>query len=159
MSRHSHENLAGEMPGSHTNQTILMVVFFIFWIIDSFLLRLTTVWFDWSLVWINIIFGIAVLATSIYFMQASHKDLFDREDQGLATGGVFARVRNPMYLGTVMFYLGLILFTMSLASLVVWIIICFYYNRLANYEEGKLQEKFGEEFVEYKKSVRKWIPI
>jgi protein-S-isoprenylcysteine O-methyltransferase Ste14 len=159
MSKHNHEHLAGEKPGSHTNQTIFMVVFFLAWIIDSFLLRLTTFLFDWSFIWLNIILGLIVLAISVYFMDASHKDLFDTEEQGLATKGVFSRVRNPMYLGTVLFYLGLIIFTLSLAALAVWFITCVYYNMLANYEEMKLQEKFGDEFLKYKKSVRKWIPI
>jgi protein-S-isoprenylcysteine O-methyltransferase Ste14 len=159
MNNHKHEHLAGEKPGSHQNQTILMVVFFIVWIADSFLLRLTTFLFSWSYVWLNVILGLVVLGISIYFMDASHKDLFDTEEQGLATEGVFARVRNPMYLGTVLFYLGLIVFTASLAALVMWLVACVYYNMLADYEEMKLQEKFGNKFLEYKKSVRKWVPI
>jgi protein-S-isoprenylcysteine O-methyltransferase Ste14 len=159
MNDHKHEHLAGERPGSHTNQMILMIVFFGVWIIDSFFLRLTTFLFNWSYVWLNVVLGMVVLGISIYFMNASHKDLFDTEDKGLATKGVFARVRNPMYLGTVLFYLGLIVFTISLAAFTVWLVTCVYYNILANYEEMKLQEKFGEEFVEYKKSVRKWIPL
>jgi protein-S-isoprenylcysteine O-methyltransferase Ste14 len=159
MNDHKHEHLAGEKPGSHQNQSILMVVFFIVWIVDSFLLRLTTFLFSWSYVWLNVILGLVVLGISIYFMDASHKDLFDTEEQGLATKGVFARVRNPMYLGTVLFYLGLIVFTASLAALAVWLVACVYYNMLADYEEMKLQEKFGNKFLEYKKSVRKWVPI
>jgi protein-S-isoprenylcysteine O-methyltransferase Ste14 len=159
MNNHKHEHLAGERPGSHTNQMILMIVFLGVWIIDSFFLRLTTFLFNWSYVWLNVVIGMVVLGCSIYFMNASHKDLFDTEEQGLATKGVFARVRNPMYLGTVLFYLGLIVLTVSLAALIVWLVTCVYYNMLANYEEMRLQEKFGEEFVEYKKSVRKWIPV
>lgn len=159
MNDHKHEHLAGERPGSHTNQTILMVVFFIVWIVDSFFLRYTTFLFDWSFVWANIILGLIVLGISVYFMDASHKDLFDTEEQGLATKGVFSRVRNPMYLGTVLFYLGLIVFTESLAALVVWLVTCVYYNMLANYEEKMLFEKFGDTFLEYKKTVRKWIPV
>lgn len=158
MNDHKHEHLAGEKPGSHRNQTVLMLVFFIVWVADSFLLQLTAFLFSWSYVWLNIIVGLVVLGMSIYFMDASHKDLFNTEDKGLATKGVFSHVRNPMYLGTVLFYLGLSLLTLSLAALVVWLVICMYYNVLANYEEIKLQEKFGDEFLEYKKTVRKWIP-
>lgn len=158
MNDHKHEHLAGERPGSHTNQTILMVVFFAVWIVDSFLLRYTTFLFGMFSIWINIIAGLIVLAISVYFMDRSHKDLFDTETEGLASKGVFGRVRNPMYLGTVLFYVGLVMITLSLASLVVLIIICIYYNMLANYEEMKLKEKFGDAFLEYKRSVRKWIP-
>ena len=73
--------------------------------------------------------------------------------------GVYGRVRHPMYLGTHLFYLGLAIFTLSLAALVVWIVTAAYYNKLANYEEQLLLEKFGNDYVEYKKTVRKWIPL
>jgi protein-S-isoprenylcysteine O-methyltransferase Ste14 len=159
MNDHKHENLAGERPGSHTNQMILMVVFFVVWIIDSFLLRFTTFLFGTFSIWLNIIPAVVILALAVYFMDASHKDLFDAQTEGLATGGVFGRVRNPMYLGTVLFYVGLTLATLSLATVVVLLIICVYYNMLANYEEKKLEEKFGSAFLEYKKIVRKWIPF
>jgi protein-S-isoprenylcysteine O-methyltransferase Ste14 len=159
MNEHKHEHLAGERPGSHTNQTILMVVFFVVWIIDSFLLRYTTFLFGTFSIWLNIIPAIVILALAVYFMDASHKDLFDTQTEGLATGGVFGRVRNPMYLGTVLFYFGLTLATLSLVTVGVLFIICIYYNMLANYEEDKLFEKFGEAFLEYKKTVRKWVPL
>ena len=159
MKKHDHEHLAGEKPGCHVNQAILMVAFFVVWTVDSFFLRFTTFLFVLSLIWLNVILGMIVLAISVYYLNASHRDLFHTEDWSLKTKGVFARVRNPMYLGIILFYLGLIILTLSLATLVVWIAICLYYDRLADYEETKLQEKFGEEFLAYKKSVRKWIPF
>lgn len=159
MNKHKHEHLAGEKPRSHQNQTILMVVFFVVWIVDSFLLHLTTFLFGTFLIWLHIIPAIVILGIAVYFMDASHKDLFDTETEGLATKGVFARVRNPMYLGTVLFYAGLTLMTLSLATVVVLLVIYVYYNMLANYEEKKLHERFGDSFLEYKKTVRKWIPF
>jgi protein-S-isoprenylcysteine O-methyltransferase Ste14 len=136
-----------------------MVVFFVVWIVDSFFLRYTTFLFGTFFIWLNIIPAIVILALAVYFMDASHKDLFDTQTEGLATGGVFGRVRNPMYLGTVLFYFGLTLATLSLATVGVLVIICAYYNMLANYEEKKLFEKFGDAFLDYKKTVRKWIPV
>ena len=172
MNGHNHEHLAGEKPGSHTYQTILMVIFFVVWIVDSVLLRVTTLslgTFSVSLdimflygtysISVNAIPAIVILVVALYFINASHLDLFDTENGGLVTRGVFSRVRNPMYLGIVLFYLWLMILTLSLASLVVWLVICDYYNMLANYEEIKLEEKFGDEYIEYKKSVRKWIPV
>jgi len=32
------------------------------------------------------------------------------------------------------------------------------YNKLANFEENKLEELFGEEYLKYKGKVPKWIP-
>ena len=159
MSKHHHENLTGEAPGSHRNQMILMVIFFAVWIIDSFVLRITTFLWSFTYFWVFLGIGGIILVAAIYFMNASHKDLFDVQVDGLATTGVFARVRHPMYLGTHLFYLGLAIVTFSLASIVLWAVIFVFYNSLADYEESKLEERFGKEFLQYKSSVKKWIPI
>ncbi|MFW9795303.1 MAG: methyltransferase family protein [Candidatus Thorarchaeota archaeon] len=158
MSEYIHEHLTGEKPGGHRNQIILMVIFFIVWIIDSFALRLTTFLWSFTYFWIFIGFGGLLIIAAIYFINASHKELFDMKVDELATTGVFARVRHPMYLGSHLIYLGLAISTFSLASIVLWVAIFAFYDSLANYEENKLEERFGEEFLEYRNSVRKWIP-
>ena len=159
MSKHRHEHLTGEKPGSHRNQMIIMVVFLIVWIVDSFLLRITTFLWNLAFFWVYIVIGALVIAAAAYFMNASHKDLFDTDVEGLATKGVFSRVRHPMYLGTHLVYLGLAIATFSLASIVMWVITFSFYNTLANYEERILEERFGDEYLEYEKNVRKWIPV
>ncbi len=159
MSEHRHEHLIGEKPDSHRNQMILMVVFFIVWITDSFILRIST--FLWSLTyfWVFAVVGVVIIIMAAYFMNASHKDLFDTHEGGLATSGVYGRVRHPMYFGTHLFYLGLAVVTFSLGSIVMWVIAFAFYNTLADYEEMKLEERFGDEFLKYKRNVRKWIPL
>ena len=159
MKKHDHDHLAGEKPGNHMIQALLMVVFLLVWVVDSFFLRVTTILSALSPMWLNVALCIGVLSISAYYLNASDRDLFHTEDWGLKTKGVFSQVRNPMYLGIALFYLSLIILTLSLAALLVWLIICVYYDRLANYEEARLQEEFGEEFLQYKKSVRKWIPV
>jgi protein-S-isoprenylcysteine O-methyltransferase Ste14 len=159
MPKYSHEHLTGEKPESHRNQTILMIVFFVVWGADSFLLRLTTFLWNLNYFWIFLGVGAVIIVVAAYFMNASHKDLFDAHVEGLATEGVFGRVRHPMYLGTHLFYLGLAIATFSLVSIALWVLIFAFYNTLANYEERKLEERFGEQFQEYKSEVRKWIPL
>ena len=159
MSEHRHSHLAGEKPGSHQNQKIVLVVFLIVWIADSFILRVTTFLWSWTYFWVFAGVGAVIIIVAAYFMNASHKDLFDTHEKGLATSGVFGRVRHPMYLGTHLFYLGLAVVTFSLVSLVVWVVAFAFYNTLADYEEMKLEERFGDEFLQYKKNVRKWMPL
>ena len=136
-----------------------MIVFFVVWIVDSFLLRWTTFLFEFSFIWLYIIPAALILVISVYLMNASHKDLFDTKVEGVSSVGVYGRVRHPMYLGTHLVYLGLAVATFSLAALVVWIITFAYYNSLANFEENLLEARFGEEYLKYKKSVRKWLPV
>ncbi len=159
MSKHRHAHLIGEKPGNHRTQMILMIVFLVVWISDSFLFQVTTFLFNMNLIWLNVPLGVIILGISVYFMKTSHQDLFDTKVEGLTSKGIYGRVRHPMYIGTFLIYLGLAVITLSLASIVVWLIIFAYYNTLANYEENKLEEYFGDEYLEYKKNVRKWIPL
>ena len=144
MSSHKHEHLAGEKPGSHTNQMILMVIFFVVWTLDSFLLRYTTFLFNMTTIWICVPLGILILLLSVYLMNASHRDIFDTQKEGVISHGIYGRVRHPMYLGTFLFYLGLGIITLSIASLIVWVISVGYYNALANYEENLLEEQLPQ---------------
>ncbi|MFW9806547.1 MAG: methyltransferase family protein [Candidatus Thorarchaeota archaeon] len=159
MSEHIHENLTGEKPSGHRNMMIIMVVFLIVWAVDSFLLRITTFLWSWTYFWVFAGVGGVIIIVAAYFINASHKDLLNTQADELATSGVFSRVRHPMYLGSHLVYLGLAVITFSLASIVVWIVAFAVYNDLANYEEIRLEERFGEEYHQYQKNVRKWIPF
>ncbi len=158
MHGHHHENLTGEMPRSHDIQSVFMVAFFIIWLVDSFFLRLSTPAFSMLTLLLPIFPALLVLGVAVHFMRASHRDLFDTQIDGLAMGGVFGRVRHPMYLGTVLFYFGLAVLTLSLLSLAFCLLIFLLYNRLADYEERLLDERFGDEYTEYRTKVRKWVP-
>jgi protein-S-isoprenylcysteine O-methyltransferase Ste14 len=72
--------------------------------------------------------------------------------------GVFKYVRHPLYLASILFYLGLAVSTASLISLGLWVIICIFYNYLASYEEKLLESKFGENYRIYKGNTGKWLP-
>lgn len=159
MPNHSHEHLTGEMSGSHTYQMILLALFLIVWILDSFVVGLTTFLQAVIPIWAHVTFGILIFSAAVYFMNASHKDLFDTQETGLATSGVYSRVRHPMYLGTFLFYLALAIATLSLASLVIWLVAFSVYDAIANYEEKLLEDRFGKAFREYKKRTRKWVPL
>ena len=76
----------------------------------------------------------------------------------LVTHGVFRVSRNPMYLGIVLILLGIAIFLGSLTPyLVVFLFAIFIDIVFIRFEEKKLEETFGEAWLEYKKSVRRWI--
>ncbi|MFW9799589.1 MAG: methyltransferase family protein, partial [Candidatus Thorarchaeota archaeon] len=109
-------------------------------------------------IWIPILTAIAIFAAAAYFINASQKTLFGSHETGVATEGVYSRVRHPMYLGMVLIYLALAMVTLSLAALGVWLLILGAYDIMASYEEKLLKERFGEEYTEYQREVRKWLP-
>jgi len=72
--------------------------------------------------------------------------------------GVFAISRNPLYLASVLVFLGLALalnMLWALVTLLFSIIICLYVLIIP--EEQYLAEKFGEEYKEYTASVHRWL--
>jgi protein-S-isoprenylcysteine O-methyltransferase Ste14 len=76
----------------------------------------------------------------------------------LITNSAFARVRHPLYAGSLMFYLSLVMATLSLVSLAVWGAMFAFYDVIASYEERRLAEAFGPAYQAYRAKVPKWLP-
>ena len=72
MNEHKHAHLAGEKPGSHTNQTILMAIFFLVWIVDSFLLRYTTFLFE-TFMWLSLIPAVIIIVVAVAAPAPKHR--------------------------------------------------------------------------------------
>lgn len=79
------------------------------------------------------------------------------ERQVFRKDGPFKLVRHPVYLFSILF-LGLRP-TMDLFYLVMFICIAIYFYIGSLYEEKKLIEIFGNEYLEYQKSVPRLIPF
>jgi len=77
----------------------------------------------------------------------------------LVTSGLYRRTRNPMYLGMLLLLLSWALVQGSLVSVVVTLLTFVpYMNRFQiQPEERALKQHFGDEYVDYMLSVRRWI--
>lgn len=73
--------------------------------------------------------------------------------------GLYRYVRNPMILGVLIVLIGEAIALWSL-NLLVWAASFFVINTIyfIIYEEPDLEEKFGDEYREYKKHVSRWLP-
>lgn len=72
--------------------------------------------------------------------------------------GLFRYSRNPMYLGMVMFILGISTLLGSLTALFAPVIYFLIFNvKFIPMEERMMEEQFGKEFLDYKNKVRRWI--
>ena len=80
------------------------------------------------------------------------------ETSRLITSGIYSFTRNPMYLGLssiqVAFgiYLGAYVSIFLIPSFITYIT-----HKQIIYEEQILEKKFGDEYINYLKSVRRWI--
>jgi len=80
----------------------------------------------------------------------------------LCTAGPYGFVRNPIYVGNMLMYLGIVivagspnLMLMALATMSFFII---QYSLIISLEEEKLDELFGPDYTTYKSNVRAIVP-
>ncbi|MCB0751933.1 MAG: isoprenylcysteine carboxylmethyltransferase family protein [Ignavibacteriae bacterium] len=79
----------------------------------------------------------------------------------LVTAGPFAHVRNPLYVGNILIYLGfgiisLALFPYLQIIALVWFV--FQYTLIVSIEEEFLESKFGQSYKDYKANVNRIVP-
>ena len=82
-----------------------------------------------------------------------------RNVQRLVTYGIFGWVRNPLYVGNFLIWMGV-----GVISGVLWfipiaiVIFAVEYTLIVRYEEGVLESIFGAEYLAYKERTPRWIP-
>ena len=79
----------------------------------------------------------------------------------LVTSGPFAHVRNPLYVGNILLYVGIGVMSMSLFPwlqifALLWFI--FQYTMIVQEEEVFLSGEFGDEYQRYLKAVPRFLP-
>jgi protein-S-isoprenylcysteine O-methyltransferase Ste14 len=76
----------------------------------------------------------------------------------LVDTGIFARTRNPMYLGLLLVLLGWGVWLQSLANIIVLAAFVLFITEFQiKPEERALQKVFGEAYADYAARVRRWI--
>lgn len=94
----------------------------------------------------------------LYLMYKGWRLIYRSEEDTLVKESVYAYVRHPQYDGILLITIGFLIQWPSLTTLIMWPVLIFAYYRLSMREEKKLEEQFGEEFLEYKRRVPAFIP-
>ena len=82
-----------------------------------------------------------------------------RDVQRLVTYGIFSWMRNPLYVGNLLIWVGFVV-----GSGVHWflpvaiVLFAIEYTLIVRYEEGVLESIFGQEYVAYKQRTPRWFP-
>jgi protein-S-isoprenylcysteine O-methyltransferase Ste14 len=149
-----------EMPHAHFYHIFLPILFITIWILDTSFLKISTI-FDVFVPFLLrlILFGL-ILIIALSFIQVSHKTLFKSHQPptSLIKKGILGRTRNPMYFGILLIYVACICLSISLVSIAVFFLIFIVYNNMVKFEEKILENLFGDQFLEYKKTVPRWFP-
>lgn len=159
--RHSErEDLAGEYPLGDMGQIVLLLAFLIIWAVDSFFVHYSTLSSAHFPFYIRVPAGLAILLVSGLLARSGLKIVFDekRERPCVIRKGVFGLVRHPIYLSAILFYLGLLLLSLSLAAAAIWLAAIAFYYYISRHEEKLLMAKFGRDYADYMRQVPMLIP-
>jgi len=82
-----------------------------------------------------------------------------RNVQRLVTYGIFAWVRNPLYVGNFLIWMGFVTISGVLWFLPAAVLLfAVEYELIVRYEEGVLESIFGRDYLDYKSCTPRWIP-
>ena len=95
---------------------------------------------------------------TLIFYQKKLKIISLIPQQYLITSGPYRLSRNPLYLGVFFMILGIIFILGSPAILIISVIFFYLWNKhIVPIEENDLEEVFGQKYLDYKKTVPRWL--
>jgi protein-S-isoprenylcysteine O-methyltransferase Ste14 len=158
---HEHnESLTGEHRIGDAGQIILACLFLAVWITDTFIFHYSTFLNEIVPAMLRIPLGTMLLILSWYLSETGLAIVFGekREKPEVIRKKVFGFVRHPVYLGELLLYMGLLMFSLSLAASGIWLLAIIFLHHISRHEEKLLLQRFGEEYKIYMKDVPMWIP-
>jgi protein-S-isoprenylcysteine O-methyltransferase Ste14 len=97
-------------------------------------------------------------AAMLHFRRARTSMIPMKPSTALVTSGPYRVSRNPMYVGMAVVYVALALSVGVIWALAVLPLVILAVDRLVIVrEEPYLERKFGDEYREYKRRVRRWL--
>lgn len=117
---------------------------------------------DWPARVVGITIGTAGLALVLWAISTLNRHetavMPNKGASNLVTSGPFRWVRNPIYLGDVLIFLGVAEVTKNIWFVVLGLVFAGLVTWLAILpEERHLEAKFGDEYRAYKAKTRRWI--
>lgn len=106
-----------------------------------------------------IIFGLGIILIAKIKMQKAQTNIEPwKPTNAIISDGIYSISRNPIYAAMILIYSGVTLIFNAIWFLpfLVLVLIFMHYGVILR-EERYLEKKFGAEYLDYKKSVRRWI--
>lgn len=109
--------------------------------------------------WILLVAGIVIVVPALWkFIASKNTVVTVKPASSLQTTGIYAITRNPMYLGLLLLYCGVGVFKGNgWTFIVIPLLIATVQLYIIRKEERYLQRAFGNEYLQYKRKVRRWI--
>ena len=138
----------------------LLISFVLMWFLDSYLPVYVYLQSPWTYLGIlPVVAGVAIAMVAVGRFKRAQTGIvpFD-EATTLVTKGLYQYTRNPMYLGMFMILSGLAFMLGSISPLLPLglFMLVIRYNFVAG-EERFLEDAFGQDYLDFKTKVRRWL--
>lgn len=113
----------------------------------------------WPVAAILLLGWVALWAAALPLFRAAHTPISPREPvTALMTSGIYGRMRNPLYLGMSLFYLGMCAIAQSGWMLLLFVpVTAIVRYAVIGAEERYLERRFGAQYLDYMQAVRRWL--
>jgi len=154
---------AKDHPGVYFPPPLLYVAIFLISIAIQKQLPLPVMFFQTNVAFISgvilLVLGLAIpLPAVIRFFKTRNTLVTIKPANSLQTAGIYTISRNPMYLGLLILYVGIAFLKGSLWTFMFIPVVILGITYLVIVKEEKyLSRAFGDNYVEYRKRVRRWI--
>jgi len=150
----------GARPGSRLVEVFILFAlpFLLDWIVPISILINP----PWTYSGIAVMLGGLVLASAArrMFLEVDTSVQLQGESHSLVTGGPFRFSRNPMYLGMLLWMVGLAILLGSLSAFFLPLVLFLVMNFvMIPMEEERMMEVCGDAYLDYKARVRRWLSI
>jgi protein-S-isoprenylcysteine O-methyltransferase Ste14 len=113
-----------------------------------------TVLFHWVILPVSNALMLAGLLLIVFGWRKIHK----AKGQYLVKDGIYHYIRHPQYLGFLLLTLGMNIQYTTVPTLLMWPLLIILYYRLARQEEQEVEEKFGQDYRQYKEETPMFFP-
>jgi protein-S-isoprenylcysteine O-methyltransferase Ste14 len=115
-------------------------------------------WYNWLIGLVLIVIGELIRLAGVAVAGTVTRRR-SRDVQRLVNYGVFAWVRNPLYVGNFLIWMGFVVISGVWWFLPLAVVIFgVEYSLIVAYEEGVLESIFGAEYLAYKQTAPRWLP-
>jgi protein-S-isoprenylcysteine O-methyltransferase Ste14 len=110
--------------------------------------------------------GIIFIIIAFFFLSRSLRQFFQSKNtvilikpaSSLQKTGIYSISRNPMYVGLTIVYLGITCFIGNWWNIILFpILFLIVQEYIIKREEKYLELEFGQQYLDYRKVVRRWI--
>ena len=103
--------------------------------------------------------AIRILTVGYIYPGTSGRNTKYQEADNLNTSGVYSVVRNPLYLGNIVMYTGVVMLARNFwLSAFSMLFLLLYYERIIYTEECYLSEKYGERYLSWAQKTPLFVP-